>query len=73
MIGFFAWSETEALQVNTEELERADWYSRDEINAQGSDSFRLPRRDSIARFMIESWMASDPEPLLNSRPSVQPV
>ena len=64
MIGFFAWSETEALQVNTEELERADWYSRDEINAhRGSDSFRLPRRDSIARFMIESWMASDPEPL----------
>ena len=64
MIGFFAWSETEALQVNTEELERADWYSRDEINAhRGSDSFRLPRRDSIARFMIESWMASEPEPL----------
>ena len=62
MIGFFAWSETEALSVNTEELERADWYSRADIEAlRGSDSFRLPRRDSIARFMIESWMASKPE------------
>ena len=65
MIGFFAWSSDLDLQVNLEELERADWYSREQINdLRGSDDFRLPRKDSIARFMIETWLTTSPERLL---------
>lgn len=64
MIGFFAWAEDTTLAVNFDELERADWYTRDQINdLRGSDDFRLPRKDSIARFMIETWLKSSPETL----------
>ena len=64
MIGFFAWADDTKLNVNFDELERADWYSREEINdLRGSSEFRLPRKDSIARFMIETWLKSSPESL----------
>ncbi|MAV46522.1 MAG: NAD(+) diphosphatase [Alphaproteobacteria bacterium TMED89] len=64
MIGFFAWSADTDLTVNLEELERADWYTREEINdLRGSQDFRLPRKDSIARFLIETWLTSTPERL----------
>lgn len=64
MIGFFAWAEDTTLNVNLEELEKADWYSREQINdLRGSDDFRLPRKDSIARFLIETWLTSTPETL----------
>jgi len=64
MIGFFAWAEDTTLNVNLEELERADWYTREEINdLRGSEDFRLPRKDSIARFLIETWLSAKPEAL----------
>ena len=64
MIGFFAWAEDTTLKVNLDELEKADWYSREQINdLRGSEDFRLPRKDSIARFLIETWLTSTPETL----------
>jgi NAD+ diphosphatase len=46
------------LRVNPDELAAAGWYTRAELRASPEDeSFRLPRRDSIARRLIEDWLA----------------
>lgn len=58
MIGFWARSEGAVLRVDETEIEHAAWYSRAELIASPEDeSFRLPRRDSIARRLIEDWLS----------------
>lgn len=58
MLGFFARAAGEALAVNDGELESARWMTRAELLASPEDeSFRLPRRDSIARRLVEEWLA----------------
>jgi len=64
MVGFHAEAESLALAVNREELEDARWFSRGELLESPEDErFRLPRRDSIARRLIESWLGRDEAPL----------
>jgi len=44
-------------QVDPEELESAHWFERGFILGHAEDdTFRLPRRDSIARRLIEDWL-----------------
>jgi len=63
MIGFHARAEHRALAVHPEEIESARWFSRAELAASPEDeSFRLPRRDSIARRLIEDWLADGRRP-----------
>jgi NAD+ diphosphatase len=60
MLGFHATCRNRPLRVNEEELAGADWYSRDALKASPEDdSFRLPRRDSIARRLIDDWLAEN--------------
>ncbi len=60
MVGFFAEATTEEITVDTNELEDARWYTRDELlNSPEDESFRMPRRDSIARHLIDGWLAGD--------------
>jgi len=60
MVGFHAEAVSATLAVNREELEDARWFSRSELLASPEDErFRLPRRDSIARRLIESWLGRD--------------
>lgn len=57
MLGFHAVAETTAIELNRAELEDARWYTRAQLLASPEDeTFRLPRRDSIARRLIESWL-----------------
>jgi NAD+ diphosphatase len=59
MIGFRAVAESMNFEVNKEELESAQWYSRAELQADRlpqDGSFFLPRKDSIARRLIEDWL-----------------
>ena len=57
MIGFWARAAGEALQVDETEIESAAWFSRQSlIESPEDESFRLPRRDSIARRLIEDWL-----------------
>jgi NAD+ diphosphatase len=57
MLGFTARAVTTELRVDPEELEAARWFDRDFILGHAEDdSFRLPRRDSIARRLIEDWL-----------------
>ncbi|MGE0734626.1 MAG: NAD(+) diphosphatase [Alphaproteobacteria bacterium] len=58
MLGYYATALSDALNVNTDELQDARWFSREWIRAnEGSRDFRLPRKDSIARRLIEDWLS----------------
>ncbi len=60
MLGFHADAVEPALRVNRDELEDARWFTRRELLASPEDErFRLPRRDSIARRLVESWLGRD--------------
>jgi NAD+ diphosphatase len=58
MLGFWAQCRRQALKIDREEIEEADWYTRDQLLASPEDeSFRLPRKDSIARRLVEDWLS----------------
>jgi NAD+ diphosphatase len=58
MLGFTAEARSMAITVDPSELEDARWFERDYmLGHQDDDEFRLPRRDSIARRLIEDWLA----------------
>jgi len=57
MIGFFAEAKREPPKVDTLELEAADWFSRDDIRDFANRGMILPRPISIARRLIEDWLA----------------
>ncbi len=59
MVGFHARCRYAPLEVNDEELAAARWFTRAELKSSPEDeTFRLPRRDSIARRLIEDWLAA---------------
>lgn len=64
MIGFTARAVTTEIRRGDDELEHAGWYERAMLRAvgEGDDNFRLPRPDSIARRLIEDWLAEDRDP-----------
>ena len=62
MLGFRARAETTGITVNPDELVDARWFTAEEVRAFGewgdeSVAFALPRRDSIARFLVDSWVS----------------
>ena len=58
MLGFYAEALTEDITIDTEELIDARWFSRDEMRNCDAHGFALPRVDSIARRLIEDWLAT---------------
>ncbi len=57
MLGFRARAEDAPLRIAEDEIESARWYSRAELkNSPEDETFKLPRRDSIARRLIEDWL-----------------
>lgn len=57
MLGFYAEGLTEQITIDPEELKDARWFSRDEMRNCDQHGFALPRVDSIARRLIEDWLA----------------
>ncbi len=62
MLGFRAHARTMALQLDADEVEDARWFTAAEIATFGEWGDRdaplqVPRRDSIARFLIDTWVA----------------
>ena len=58
MLGFRAEAESLALCIDRREIDRAAWYSRADLReSPEDDTFRLPRRVSIARRLIDDWVA----------------
>lgn len=61
MIGFTARATSTEIEVAQDELEHAGWYRRDQLLASPEDeTFRLPRRDSIARRLVDEWLGLSP-------------
>jgi len=59
MLGFTAEALGPELRIDRSEIDRAGWYSRAELRASPEDErFRLPRRDSIARRLVDDWIAA---------------
>ncbi len=56
MLGFHATAVTTGITVNRDELEDARWFHRGEL-LRKTRGFRLPRSDSIARCLVEDWIA----------------
>ncbi len=57
MLGFWAEARTREIKVDGLELEQARWVSREFLlSHQDDEQFRMPRKDSIARRLIEDWL-----------------
>jgi NAD+ diphosphatase len=60
MLGFVATAADDRITVNTEELETARWFTRDELlHSPEDDTLRLSRKDSISRVLIEDWIGRE--------------
>lgn len=57
MLGFRALATTTAILVDPEELEDARWFNRAELADPACRPVRLAARDSIARFLLDEWLA----------------
>jgi len=62
MLGFRAVAETTRISIDTNEIRDARWFTREEIPSFGEwgdplAKRRLSPKDSIARFLIDSWLA----------------
>jgi len=57
MLGFHAKARTTDINRNDEEVEDAQWFTLDELKNFERLGNSLPRPDSIARRLIEDWMA----------------
>ncbi len=61
MLGFRAQALNTDIRIDGAEIEEAQWFSASELRnfgewGDGSSGYCLPRKDSIARFLIESWI-----------------
>jgi len=62
MLGFVAKANNTTLLIDRHEIADAAWFSADQIQSFGewaddSNGYKLPRTDSIARYLIDSWVA----------------
>jgi len=58
MLGFYGEGLTDQIVIDPEELQDARWFSRAELRDPAAHGFALPRVDSIARRLIEDWLAA---------------
>jgi NAD+ diphosphatase len=56
MLGFHAEGLSDEIAIDPEELQEARWFTLAELRDPEAHGFALPRRDSIARRLIEDWM-----------------
>jgi len=62
MLGFHALATSYDITIDPEELSDCRWFTRDDIRGMKEwldakdDDIRLPRRDSISRWLIQQWM-----------------
>jgi NAD+ diphosphatase len=58
MLGYYGEALTEDIVVDHTELLDVRWFSRDQVRDPARHGFLLPRGDSIARRLIDDWMAA---------------
>ena len=58
MVGFIATALDDTLRLNPDEIESATWFTREQlINSPENDTFKLSRKDSISRTLVNDWIA----------------
>ena len=62
MLGYSATAVSSTIVLDENELANAGWFTVDELSQFGEwadegEGLKLPRKDSIARFLIDSWIA----------------
>ena len=58
MLGFYGEALNEDIVTDPTEIDDARWFTRDMIRAHADHGFQVPRNDSIARRLIEDWVAA---------------
>ena len=58
MLGFYAEAQSEEITIDPTELEDVRWFARAQLRDHQAHGFTLPRPDSIARRLIEDWVAA---------------
>ena len=62
MLGFFAEAINDQMTIDYDEIEDAQWFSINELKSLQHPSikggFKLPREDSIARRLVDTWINS---------------
>jgi len=62
MIAFEAHAREAVICIDDDELEAADWYTREQVqHALAEGSLVLPSQKSIARWMIDDWLEDRPD------------
>lgn len=57
MLGFYATAQSEQVKLDTDEVQEARWFSRAELRElSASGQIHLSRPDSIAHYLISSWV-----------------
>jgi NAD+ diphosphatase len=58
MVGFVAEALDDKLNLNRDEIDSAAWFTRDQlINSPEDETFKLSRKDSISRALVNDWIA----------------
>ncbi|WP_022945085.1 NAD(+) diphosphatase [Pseudoalteromonas ruthenica] len=66
MLGYMAQASSTDIFIDQDELSDARWFSRDELKHFGTwgdagTDYKLPRCDSISRYLIDTWVAQNEE------------
>lgn len=61
MLGFWGEATTTEINIDEYEIEDAQWFDAPDLRSFGEwgeddDNFHLPRKDSISRYLIETWL-----------------
>lgn len=61
MLGFYAKADSPVIEIDDDELRSAKWFTADEIRkfdnwGEEGDNYKLPRKESIARYLIDAWL-----------------
>jgi NAD+ diphosphatase len=59
MLGFHAEAKSTTIKIAEDEIDDAQWFSRDEMKNFDAQGKYLPRQISISRRLIEDWLAGD--------------
>jgi NAD+ diphosphatase len=57
MLGFRARAKSDRLRIDPDELVDASWFTREQLADPERRPVKLPNPDSIARHLIEDWLA----------------
>jgi NAD+ diphosphatase len=59
MLGFYGEGLSEDITIDPEEMLDVRWFTREQMRNSEANGFLLPRVDSIARRLIEDWIAAE--------------